>query len=60
MKVIPCTQALEVRRVLTSADLEKHGDFAFIKKREPIRQTERIPVERPKDYGLTRAVTTKG
>jgi hypothetical protein len=50
MKVIPSMQALEVRRVPTSADLEKPGDFAFIKKRAPIRQTERIPLESPKGF----------
>jgi hypothetical protein len=43
-------QAIEVHRVPTSADLEKPGDFAFIKQREPIRQTERIPLEHPKGF----------
>jgi DNA-directed RNA polymerase subunit RPC12/RpoP len=42
--------ALEVRRVPSSADLEKPGDFAFIKKREPILITTERPLPAP--HGL--------
>jgi uncharacterized protein YbaR (Trm112 family) len=42
-------QALEVRRVPTSADLEKPGDFAFIKKREPLSTKDETSIEPPKN-----------
>ena len=43
-------EALEVRRVPTSADLSSPGDFAFVPKREPVRKFERIPLIAPKGF----------
>ncbi|HVB33724.1 MAG TPA: hypothetical protein VNJ52_05040 [Patescibacteria group bacterium] len=43
-------QAIEVRRVQSSADLSSPGDFTFVPKREPVRKFERIPLEAPKGY----------
>jgi hypothetical protein len=43
-------QAIEVRRVPTSADLSSPGDFAFVPKREPVRKFERIPLTAPKGF----------
>jgi hypothetical protein len=43
-------QALEVRRVSSSADLLKAGDFVFIPKREPEITVERIPLTPPTKF----------
>jgi hypothetical protein len=43
-------QALQVRRVATSADLSSPGGFTFVPKREPVRKIERVPLERPKGF----------
>jgi hypothetical protein len=40
----------ELRRVSFSADLEKAGDFAFVPKREPIREIVRTPVDPPTGF----------
>lgn len=42
-------QALEVRRVSSSADLAAPGDFAFIPKREPVRRLEQFPIAPPRN-----------
>jgi hypothetical protein len=44
------TQTLAVRRVSSSADLLKPGDYCFIPKREPIRTFETVTAERPKGF----------
>lgn len=41
---------LEVRRVATSPDIEKAGDYCFIAKREPIRTLEPLPIETPQGF----------
>jgi hypothetical protein len=41
-------KALEVRRVATSPDIERPGDYCFIAKREPIRTYDTMTVERPR------------
>ena len=43
-------QALEVRRVSTSADLLNKGEYVFIEKRAPKITVERIPLERPAGF----------
>ena len=43
-------QALDLRRVPISADLEKAGDFAFVPKREPIREITRTPIDPPTGF----------
>ena len=43
-------QALELRRVTVSADLMQAGDFAFVPKREPIREVTRPPVDPPAGF----------
>jgi hypothetical protein len=43
-------QALELHRVLHSVDLEKPGDFAFVPKREPLREITRTPIDPPTGF----------
>jgi hypothetical protein len=43
-------QTLELHRVPHSIDLEKPGDFAFVSKREPIREITRTPVDPPTGF----------
>lgn len=43
-------QALEVRRVSSSADLLNKGEYVFIEKREPKITIERTPLERPAGF----------
>lgn len=43
-------QAIEVRRVPSSADLTAPGDFAFIPKREPLRRLEQVPITPPRNF----------
>jgi hypothetical protein len=46
-------QALEVRRVPSSPDLSKPGDYYFLAKRPPIVTYERKALEAPEDNGGT-------
>jgi len=43
-------QALELHRVLHSVDVEKPGDFAFVPKREPLREITRTPIYPPTGF----------
>jgi len=44
------TLLLQLHRVPYSPDLEKPGDFAFVSKREPLREITRTPVHPPTGF----------
>ena len=50
VKSMEALQTVELHRVPHSPDLEKPGDFAFIPKREPIREITRTPVYPPTGF----------
>jgi len=49
-EIIHPIEALEVRRVASSADILKPGDYCFIPKREPIRTFQPISIEPPQGF----------
>jgi hypothetical protein len=43
-------QALELHHVPFSIDIEKAGDFAFVPKKEPLREITRTPMTAPTGF----------
>jgi len=50
LKIMEPLKAIEVRRVESSAELMKPGDYTYIAKREPVRRIETLPIPPPRQF----------